>query len=328
MKVPRIGISLGDPAGIGPEIILKALGEEPPLPAASYILFGDARILEDQARRLGLRTDDPRWRDEPAGDAPGVFLQNIPTPRAGAAPGSATKEDGKASFLYFEAAVEQARRGALDALVTAPISKSAWELAGIRWRGHTEYLEQIYPGAIMTFWSERLKVALLSHHLPLAEALKRIRKDRLADFLENLSRSLERISPGRFELLVAGLNPHAGEEGLMGGEESREIAPAIAAARAAGIRVSGPFPPDTVFLKALDRTGLVVVGLYHDQGLIAFKTVAFDGGVNATLGLPFVRTSPDHGTAFDIAGRNVANPRSLVAAVRLAWDFVRSTERR
>jgi 4-hydroxythreonine-4-phosphate dehydrogenase len=323
MRVPRIGISLGDPGGVGPEIILKALESVARPAEAAFVVFGDARVLEAEAARQGLR---PEWRRRPdaaAPPAPGLYLRDMPTGLKSLASGSATKENGEASFLFFEAAVEEARRGALDALVTGPVSKSAWDMAGHKWRGHTEYLERFYPEAMMTFWSDRLRVALLSHHLPLREALERVRKDVLTGFLRNLHRALERAKPEEYSLLVAGLNPHAGEDGLMGSEEIREIGPAVEAARAEGIRVDGPFPPDTVYHKALGRADIVVVALTHDQGLIAFKTVSFESGVNATLGMPFIRTSPDHGTAFDIAGRGVADATSMKAAVALALDFAR-----
>lgn len=321
MRVPRIGISLGDPGGVGPEVILKALKGDPSPDRAAFIVFGDARVLEAEAGRLGFKPD---WRRRPAEadrPEPGLYLQDIRAKREPTGIRSATREGGEASFRCFEAAVGEARRGSLDALVTAPVSKSAWGLAGLKWRGHTEYLETFYPEAMMTFWSDRLRVALLSHHIPLREALDRIRRNTLLGFLRNLHRALERAKPGGYVLLMAGLNPHAGEGGLMGGEESREIAPAVEAARAEGIRVSGPHPPDTVFFKALDRAEAVVVALSHDQGLIAFKTVSFESGVNATLGMPFIRTSPDHGTAFDIAGKGVADPRSMKAALALALSF-------
>jgi 4-hydroxythreonine-4-phosphate dehydrogenase len=173
----------------------------------------------------------------------------------------------------------------------------------------------------MAFWSERLKVALFSHHRPLGEAVAAVRRDALAGFLRNLHQDLGRLPGGPFRLLAAGLNPHAGEDGYLGREELDEVAPALELARSEGIPVAGPFPPDTVFLEALDRPDTVVAALYHDQGLIAFKLVAFAAGVNVTLGLPFVRTSPDHGTAFGIAGKGVADPRSMEEAVRLAAVF-------
>lgn len=214
-----------------------------------------------------------------------------------------------------------ARDDLLDAVVTAPVSKAAWRLAGIPWRGHTDYLERDYPGAVMSFWSERLRVALLSHHLPLSEALGKVRKSNLIDFFRTLHRSLEKAPGGPFDILVAGLNPHAGEDGALGSEEDEEIRPAVETASREGIPISGPYPPDTVFLRARARGNTVVAALYHDQGLIGFKLEAFTSGVNVTLGLPFVRTSPDHGTAFDIAGRGLADPRSMREALILALSF-------
>jgi 4-hydroxythreonine-4-phosphate dehydrogenase len=171
----------------------------------------------------------------------------------------------------------------------------------------------------MSFWSERLRVALFSHHCSLGEAMGRIRRENLLVFFRALDAALKRLGRGAEEYLVAGLNPHAGEGGILGAEEGREIRPAIEAAAKEGIRASGPYPPDTVFLRARDRKGAMAVALYHDQGLIAFKAVAFETGVNVTLGLPFARTSPDHGTAFDIAGRGTADPRSMTEAVRLGF---------
>jgi 4-hydroxythreonine-4-phosphate dehydrogenase len=213
--------------------------------------------------------------------------------------------------------VGEARQGRLGAVVTAPISKESWHLAGLSWKGHTEYLDSLFPGAIMTFWSDRMRVALLSHHLPLREALGLVKADILCRFFIHLHRCLESAGETGFELAVAGLNPHAGEGGLLGTEEEKEIRPAVERARAEGLRISGPWPPDVIFRQALDRPDQVVVALYHDQGLIAFKMASFETGVNVSLGLPFIRTSPDHGTAFDIAGQGKADPESLRQALCL-----------
>jgi 4-hydroxy-L-threonine phosphate dehydrogenase PdxA len=202
------------------------------------------------------------------------------------------------------------------------LSKLSWSLGGIPYHGHTEFLETIYPGAIMSFWSEKLVVALFSHHLPLKEALLRLDKDALVRFIATLRQGVEKARPGRHHYLVAGLNPHAGENGLLGREEIEIIAPAVEEARTAGADISGPHPPDVVFRMAYGRPRRIVIALYHDQGLIPFKLEAFDTGVNATLGLPFVRTSPDHGTAFDIAGKNLANPQSAAEAIRLAAELL------
>lgn len=321
MTLPAIGISLGDPGGVGPEIVLKALSERSSLPEARYIVFGGGTILAEAAETLGLRPDLSTWKEGDLPSVPGRFFRDAGGPQAGFVKGKASAGNGEASFLFFRAAVEMARAGLLQAVVTAPISKTSWRLAGLSWRGHTEYLESLFPGAIMTFWSAKLRVALLSHHLPLREAMERVKKGALLGFFRNLHQSLDRTKAGIRELLVAGLNPHAGEDGLLGTEEDDEIRPAVEEARKEGLSISGPFPPDTVFLKALGRPEKMVVALYHDQGLIGFKLEAFETGVNATLGMPFIRTSPDHGTAYDIAGKGTADPRSLIAAIRMAVEL-------
>jgi 4-hydroxythreonine-4-phosphate dehydrogenase len=173
----------------------------------------------------------------------------------------------------------------------------------------------------MAFWSEKLKVALFTHHLPLKSALRRVKKKQLQEFFAFIHRIFERGMPGKYDFLVAGLNPHAGEAGLLGREEEEEIIPAIRSSQKKGLRISGPFPPDVVFRKALGQADKIVISLYHDQGLIAFKLVAFDTGVNVTLGMPYIRTSPDHGTAFDIAGKGIANPQSMIESIKLAYGL-------
>lgn len=318
MTFPAIGISLGDPGGIGPEVVLKALATPSLLPEARFIVFGDRRVWDANREALSLRVDAPLQKGDAIPTVPGLYFNDTGAMSGDIIRGQSSGENGKSSFRAFQKAVEWAARDLLDAVVTAPISKTSWRLAGLSWRGHTEYLDSLYPGAIMTFWSERLKVALLSQHVPLREALSRVRGGVLLDFFRALHRSLAAVHSGVDELLVAGLNPHAGEDGLLGAEETAELRPAIAAAVREGLPVSGPFPPDTVFLKALDRPEKMVVAMYHDQGLIGFKLAAFETGVNATLGMPFIRTSPDHGTAFDIAGQGVADPRSMLEALRLA----------
>ncbi len=321
MTLPRIGITLGDPGGVGPEIVLKAFAGEYKLPPAEYILFGSERVLRGEEKSVGIHFDFT-----PAGirkriSSGSLSLLDLPASMRTMKKGKPSADNGRASFRYFKEAVEEARKDRLEAVVTAPISKKSWALAGLRWRGHTEYLESLYPEAIMAFWSKPLKVALLSHHLPLRAALRRVKKKTLGRFFRVFDRSLKRVSRETFEFLVAGLNPHAGEDGLLGREEEEEVTPAVRKARRAGIKISGPFPPDVVFRKALGQNHRVVIALYHDQGLIPFKLEAFETGVNVSLGLPFVRTSPDHGTAFDIAGRNAASPASLAEAIKLAVAF-------
>jgi 4-hydroxythreonine-4-phosphate dehydrogenase len=320
MTVPTIAVTSGDPGGIGPEILVKTLSRAAGLPAAEYVVFADPGVIAAEERRLGFRLAARDWSPA-ASPQPGVFLSAVTAPAGAIAPGAVSAVNGEASFRAFEAAVGTARAGRAGAVVTAPISKAAWALAGHAFRGHTEYLESLYPGAIMAFWSEPLRIALFSHHRPLREAVEAVRAGTVLDFLRTLDQGLKKLPGGPFRLLLAGLNPHAGEDGHLGREEEEEIRPAVERAAAEGIPVTGPFPPDTVFLKALGKTDAVVVALYHDQGLIAFKFAAFATGVNATLGLPFVRTSPDHGTAFDIAGKGVADARSMEEAVRLAAAF-------
>jgi 4-hydroxythreonine-4-phosphate dehydrogenase len=321
MTLRRIGITLGDPGGVGPEIVLKALAGDYRLPEADYVLFGSASVLRDEERALGIHFDFDSVKAEIAALSGTLTFHEVPSSMRTVTKGAPCAKNGLESFRYFKAAVAEAREENLQAIVTAPISKSSWALAGVPWKGHTDYLSQFYRGAIMAFWSEKLKVALLSHHVSLKNALKKVRRESLLDFFLSLHRSLKRIRPGGFEFLIAGLNPHAGEGGLLGHEETEEIAPAIKEARRQGIKISGPYPPDVVFRSALGQSDKIVIALYHDQGLIPFKLAAFDSGVNLSLGLPFVRTSPDHGTAFDIAGKNVASPQSLIAAIRLAATF-------
>jgi 4-hydroxythreonine-4-phosphate dehydrogenase len=320
MTVPSIGVTPGDPGGIGPEVLVKALAGAEGLPPAAYVIFAAPSVLRAAEDRLGVRLPLRGWRSAERPEA-GLFLSVVPGPDRAPTTGAVSEANGEASFRAFEAAVSAARTGLLAAVVTAPISKAAWALAGHADRGHTEYLGLLYPGAIMAFWSDRLKIALFSHHRPLREALAAVRTDALADFFRALHKGLQRLPGAPFRLITAGLNPHAGEAGHLGREEILEIRPAVERAAAEGIPVTGPFPPDTVFLEALDKKDTVAIALYHDQGLIAFKLAAFATGVNVTLGLPFVRTSPDHGTAFDIAGKGVADPRSMAEAIRLAAAF-------
>ena len=325
MTLPRIGITLGDPGGVGPEIVLKAFAGEHKLPLAEYVLFGSERVLRTEEKSVGIHFDfAPAGVRKPVSSGT-LSFHDLPVSPKTLKKGMPTAGNGRASFRYFQAAVDETRRGRLEAVVTAPISKKSWALAGLRWRGHTEYLSRLYPEAIMAFWSETLKVALVSHHLPLKAALRKVEKENLGRFFRGLDRSLKDVCPGRFEFLVAGLNPHAGEDGLLGREEIDEVTPAVKKARREGIRISGPFPPDVVFRKALGQRNKIVIALYHDQGLIPFKLEAFETGVNVSLGLPFIRTSPDHGTAFDIAGKNAASPRSLVEAIKLAVAFSKTS---
>ncbi|MBN1273764.1 MAG: 4-hydroxythreonine-4-phosphate dehydrogenase PdxA [Candidatus Aminicenantes bacterium] len=309
MNLPKIGISLGDPGGIGPEVTIKALSS--PLPKAEYIVFGPQKIVHQEKEELGLNVTIRCMKEA---------LPLVPDKK-----GSPSAQNGKISFACFQKCVEAAREGLLHAVVTAPISKESWAMAGIPWSGHTDFLHHLYPEAIMAFWSDALKVALLSHHISLKEAVAKVKKDILLDFLLTLFEQISRLDNRKFTFLAAGLNPHAGEKGLLGKEEVNEILPAIRMAQKKGMPIEGPFPPDVIFRKALNQPKIFVIALYHDQGLIPFKLMAFDSGVNVTLGLPFYRTSPDHGTAFDIVGKGKANPESMISALKLAHRWITSS---
>ena len=280
---PRIALTVGDPAGIGPEIVRKAV-------------------------------DDPRVREvcEPVVYGP-------PDGRA-FAPGVLSAEAGMAAYEAVVRAVADAVAGRVDAVATAPVSKSAFAKAGLTWKGHTDLLGHLTgsPRVAMMFWSEPLKVVLATVHDPLSRVPALLTRDVLDGVFDLTARDLPRFGIAAPRIALAGLNPHAGEGGLLGEEEDRVLRPAVEAARARGLLVEGPFPADTLFVRAARGAYDVVVACYHDQGLIPVKLLAFGQSVNVTLGLPIVRTSVDHGTAFDIAGRGVADASSMVEATRLA----------
>jgi len=318
MTLPKIGITLGDPGGVGPEVVLKAFASIHSLPKAHYILFGSNDVLKKEQEILNLDFDLPSLASIKDAYQQHPCLYEVDSPLNSEVKGRPSKKNGQASFRYFDTAVKEAQAGNLQGVVTAPVSKHSWNLAGIHWAGHTDFLSHLFPEAIMFFWSEELKIALYTHHLPLREALERVKEGPLLEFFQILQKELKNMPLPDYELFMAGLNPHAGEEGLMGSEEGDEILPAIKTAKKIGIPISGPYPPDTVFRKALNHPDKIVIALYHDQGLIPFKILAFEKGINVTLGLPFVRTSPCHGTAFDIAGKGVADPESMIGAIELA----------
>ena len=280
---PRIGITVGDPAGIGPEIARKA-------------------------------ADDARVRD--------VCEPVLYGPPAGSrfTPGELSAEAGRAAYDAICAAVRDAQAGTIAAIATAPINKLAFSRAGLPWKGHTDLLGHLTgsPRVAMMFWSEPLKVVLATVHVPLSQVPAVLTREVMDGTIDLTSQGLPRFGIPRPRLAVAGLNPHAGEEGLLGDEERAVIRPAVDAARARGIQIEGPLPGDTVFVRATKGEFDAVIACYHDQGLIPVKLLAFGHSVNVTLGLPIIRTSVDHGTAFDIAGTGVADPTSLIEATLLA----------
>lgn len=302
MSRPRVGISLGDPSGIGAEVTLQALRRRDVRRALSPVLFGDAST--------------------PAGDYHLVAVSHLaPADRR---PGKPTKRGGAAQYAYITAAIEAAKSGQVQALCTAPVSKEAITRAGIHFVGHTEVLAQAFGCEVVMLMSgPELRVALATNHVPIAQVPARLSTPGLVQTLKLLSSSLgQRLGKRRPRIAVCGLNPHAGDGGVLGTEEVQLIAPAIRKARQLGLDVHGPFAADGLFAKA--RGGFpydVALAMFHDQGLVATKTLDFARTVNVTLGLPLPRTSPDHGVAYDIAGRGEADDTPMVHALLEAARF-------
>jgi 4-hydroxythreonine-4-phosphate dehydrogenase len=280
---PRIAITSGDPAGIGPEIAQKA-------------------------------ADDPRVREA---CEPVVYG---PPPGARFTLGELSADAGRAAYDTLCSAVKDAQSGVVAAVATAPVNKLAFARAGLPWKGHTDLLAHLTGSSrvAMMFWSEPLKVVLATIHIPLASVSGALTRELVDDIIDLSAQELPRFGIAQPRLAVAGLNPHAGEDGLLGYEEGAVLRPAIEAAQRQGVRIDGPFPGDTVFGRAVRGEFDAVIACYHDQGLIPVKLLAFGRAVNVTLGLPIIRTSVDHGTAFDIAGKNVADPSSMIEATLLA----------
>lgn len=322
-----LALTLGDPAGIGPDIALCAWAARREATVPPFFLIGDPAVLLDRAAAMGLRVPIAEISDAAA--APALFPAALPVwPISVAAKVTAGRPDRAAApaiTQWIECAVELVRKGAARALVTNPISKAVLYAGGFAFPGHTEYLAALastdgsVPHPVMLLASRELKVVPVTIHVPMKEVSGLLTKDLILVTIEVTARDLDRyFGIKRPRLAVTGLNPHAGEDGNLGREEIEAIAPAIEAARARGIEVTGPYPADTLFHAAARSTYDAAICMYHDQALVPFKTLAFEKGVNVTLGLPFVRTSPDHGTAFAIAGTGKANPKSLIEALRLA----------
>jgi 4-hydroxythreonine-4-phosphate dehydrogenase len=315
---------MGDPAGIGPEIVLKALRHAEVFVRCRPLVLGDQRILDRAA--TGLGGPAPTY-DIVVNPAAGAYAAGIVTllDMGNAAPedcplGQVTAGAGRAAVEYVFRACDLALAGAAHAVVTAPLNKEAMNLAGFHYAGHTELLAERTRAerVSMLLVGPKLRVVHVSTHVALAEAIQRVtraRVEQVIDLAHESCRALGFLAP---RIAVAGLNPHASEGGLFGDQEQREIVPAVRAARERGLNVSDPLPPDTVFLRALKGEFDLVVAMYHDQGHIPMKLLAFDSGVNVSIGLPIIRTSVDHGTAFDIAGKGLANEESMLAAIDVA----------
>jgi 4-phospho-D-threonate 3-dehydrogenase / 4-phospho-D-erythronate 3-dehydrogenase len=325
---PRIAITMGDPAGIGPEVVLKAVAEEKVRRACVPIIVGDAQLLAHTARTLDLLCGyDVVQRGElipqTAADPVIYHLNNI---SGHIEPGVESGAAGRAAAEYIEAAVELCAAGQADAISTAPINKRALFLGGYSFPGHTEFLAHLTHAeeCAMAFVAANLRIVLISTHVPLADAIRLVERQRIERVVHLTDRELKRWGIARPRIAVAALNPHGAEGGLFGLEEAAEIVPAVAACRdEAGIDAVGPFSADTIFLRASRGEFDAVVACYHDQAMIPVKCLSFGEAVNVTLGLPFIRTSVDHGTAFDIAGKGLAEHSSMVAAITLAADLTR-----
>ena len=325
MTLPRVAITMGDAAGIGPEIVLKALVDGTISQICQPVIMGDLQYLKKEAARfvptLTLRGIDEHGgsdstRVDDLGNLPGEFEIGVDA-----------AVTGKASAQYIERAVKLWRDGQIDAIATAPISKKAISLGGYTFPGHTEFLAALTgtERVAMSFFGGDLRVVLLSTHISLRHAIEQVKRDKLVDLIIFANAQLARLLKKTPKLAMAGLNPHASEGGMFGTEEHEEITPAIEICRNKhGIDVAGPYSPDTIFLRAHRGEFDAVIACYHDQATIPVKSISFGSSVNVTLGLPLIRTSVDHGTAFDIAGKGIADPSSMQAAIRLAAELAMS----
>jgi 4-hydroxythreonine-4-phosphate dehydrogenase len=317
---------MGDPAGIGPEVVLKAVAEPEIRRLCVPVIIGDAQLLAHTARTLDLQCGyDIVRKGEPLPDQlsePLIFhLDNI---NGFIEPGVESGAAGRAAGGYIEAAVELCAAGSVDAIATAPINKRSLFLGGYSFPGHTEFLAQLTGTEeyAMAFVAANLRIVLISTHVPLAEAITLVERDRIIRTVNLTHRELVRWGIEQPRLAVAALNPHGAEGGLFGMEEASEIAPAIETCRTMDdINVQGPFSADTIFLRASRGEFDAVIACYHDQAMIPVKCLSFGEAVNVTLGLPFIRTSVDHGTAFDIAGKGIAEHSSMIAAIKLAAEL-------
>lgn len=328
MSKIKLGITIGDMNGIGPEVIIKALAHQRMTDFFIPIIYGSSKIMsyhKNIVNNPNFSYVSIKHADNAAFNK--VNVMNVTDESINITLGQATEEGGKIAKLALEKAVEDAQAGRIDAIVTAPINKEAMEMAGYKHVGHTEYLTEVFsaPETVMTMVSDDLIIALASNHVPLKDVNEKINKKKIIRKLKVLSKSLKQdFAHERPTIAVLGLNPHAGDGGVIGNEEEEFIKPAIKEAKNNGVLASGPFPGDGFFGSGSFKRVQAILAMYHDQGLIPFKVLSFGNGVNFTAGLPVIRTSPDHGTAFDIAGKNVASGDSMRRAMFLAKDLYKN----
>lgn len=322
-----LALTIGEPAGIGPDIAIAAWLKRRELDLPSFYLIGDGAFIAERAQFLGVSIETAETSAE---EASAIFADALPVVKTGveatARPGKPDENSASTAIASIRHAVADVIEGRARAVVTNPIAKSVLYRAGFSHPGHTEFLAQLaaavngrVPHPVMMLWSPELAVVPVTIHLSLRDAIAQLTSDLIVKTGRIVAADLKtRLGIAHPRLAISGLNPHAGEDGSLGSEDRSIIAPAVATLRQDGIDVRGPLPADTMFHPAARQTYDCAICMYHDQALIPIKTIAFDDGVNVTLGLPFIRTSPDHGTAFDIAGTGRANPSSLIAALKLA----------
>jgi 4-hydroxythreonine-4-phosphate dehydrogenase len=330
LKRPQIAITMGDPAGIGPEVSLRLLAHAPTLERCTPLLFGDANVLDRVARRCGLGTLPPivpfaEW-EQSSSDVTEPTIVNFADDESGSVtPGVVNADTGRASYRYIKAAIDAAMAGKVDAIATGPIHKKALNAAGLNYPGHTEILAAKTDSdrTCMMLTCDEITCSFVTTHVGYRDVTELLTIERVLEVIEISHETMSQLRGRPPQLVVCALNPHAGEDGLFGDhEEERIITPAIERARQRGIRVEGPLPPDTAFLPTRRRETDCFICMYHDQGHIPLKALAFDVAVNVTLGLPIIRTSVDHGTALDIAWQGKADATSMVEAVKLATQLV------
>ena len=326
----KIGLTHGDTNGIGYEVILKALEDVRMADLATFVVYGSAKAAAFYRKAMELPQVQLNRVDSAADARDGQYnIVNVVDEDLKIDPGMATEAAGKAAFAALEAAVADLKAGDIDVLVTAPINKKSIQSSDFDFPGHTEYLQNRLGGdgdkALMIMCNDNMRIALVTTHTPLAKGSEAITSELIVEKLEQFDRSLRRdFAVQSPRIAVLSINPHAGEDGLLGEEEEKVIVPAIAAAREKKILAFGPYAADGFFGSSAYTHFDGILAMYHDQGLTPFKTLAMDSGVNFTAGLPFVRTSPDHGTGYDIAAKNLAKPDSLRAAIYAAIDIYRN----
>lgn len=331
LECPKVGITLGDVNGIGPEVVLKALRDNHILSCFTPVIYGSTKVVSYFRKSLNLQ----EFNYHNCRNANDIHLQkvniiNVWDDEVIVSSGEQNAVGGKSALKSLESAVNDLANGTIDVLVTAPFSKDVVQKAGFEFPGHTEYLahQSQVNEAMMVLVADELRVALVTTHLPLSEVPKAITKERLMEKLRQFNLSLKKdFNIVRPKIAVLGLNPHAGENGKLGKEENEIIIPAINAVKEEGILAFGPYPADSFFGSSARSSFDGILSMYHDQGLTGFKSLAFDEGVNFTAGLPIVRTSPDHGTAYDIAGKDLASENSMRKAMYLAVDVFRNRKK-